>query len=106
MPHCRTSADRRDKPTGVSTSSVDDLVKALGMSGVFKSQVIRQREEINERVKIFLEQPIERLAPSVDRRDLCEGAAKRPRRLVGDNHRGGCERRRARGSAPHGYRPL
>jgi putative transposase len=44
---------------GVSTRSVDDLVKAMGMSGVSKSQVSRLCEEIDERVKTFLERPIE-----------------------------------------------
>jgi len=44
---------------GVSTRSVDDLVKALGMSGVSKSQVSRLCEEIDGRVKTFLERPIE-----------------------------------------------
>ncbi len=32
---------------GVSTRSVDDLVKAMGMSGISKSQVSRLREEID-----------------------------------------------------------
>ena len=44
---------------GISTRSVDDLVKALGMSGISKSQVSRLCEEIDERVKAFLERPIE-----------------------------------------------
>ena len=44
---------------GVSTRSVDDLVKALGMRGVSKSQVSRLCEEIDERVKTFLDRPIE-----------------------------------------------
>jgi putative transposase len=44
---------------GVSTRSVDDLVKALGMSGISKSQVSRLCEEIDERVKAFLDRPIE-----------------------------------------------
>jgi transposase-like protein len=44
---------------GVSTRSVDDLVKAMGMSGISKSQVSRLCEEIDERVKAFLERPIE-----------------------------------------------
>ncbi|PJN92393.1 hypothetical protein CNY89_30135, partial [Amaricoccus sp. HAR-UPW-R2A-40] len=35
---------------GVSTRSVDDLVKALGMSGISKSQVSRLCAEIDERV--------------------------------------------------------
>lgn len=44
---------------GISTRAVDDLVKALGMSGVSKSQVSRLCEEIDGRVKTFLERPIE-----------------------------------------------
>jgi putative transposase len=37
---------------GVSTRSVDDLVKAMGMTGVSKSQVSRLCEEIDERVNV------------------------------------------------------
>jgi putative transposase len=44
---------------GVSTRSVDDLVKALGMSGISKSQVSRLCEEIDEKVKAFLNRPLE-----------------------------------------------
>jgi putative transposase len=44
---------------GVSTRSVDDLVKAMGMSGISKSQVSRLCEEIDDRVKAFLDRPIE-----------------------------------------------
>ena len=44
---------------GVSTRSVDDLVKAMGMAGISKSQVSRLCEEIDDRVKGFLERPIE-----------------------------------------------
>ncbi|MFL5229538.1 MAG: IS256 family transposase [Microvirga sp.] len=44
---------------GISTRSVDDLVKALGMSGISKSQVSRLCEEIDERVSAFLDRPIE-----------------------------------------------
>ena len=44
---------------GISTRSVDDLVKAMGMSGISKSQVSRLCEEIDERVTAFLERPIE-----------------------------------------------
>ncbi len=44
---------------GVSTRSVDDLVKALGMSGISKSQVSRLCTEIDERVTEFLERPLE-----------------------------------------------
>jgi len=44
---------------GISTRSVDDLVKAMGMGGISKSQVSRLCEEIDERVKAFLDRPIE-----------------------------------------------
>ena len=44
---------------GISTRSVDDLVKAMGMSGNSKSQVSRLCEEIDERVHTFLDRPIE-----------------------------------------------
>ena len=44
---------------GVSTRSVDDLVKAMGGSGVSKSQVSRLCAEIDERVNAFLGRPIE-----------------------------------------------
>jgi transposase-like protein len=44
---------------GVSTRSVDDLVKAMGMSGISKSQVSRLVEEIDDKVQAFLTRPIE-----------------------------------------------
>jgi putative transposase len=44
---------------GISTRSVDDLVKALGMEGISKSQVSRLCEELDEKVGAFLERPIE-----------------------------------------------
>lgn len=44
---------------GISTRSVDELVKALGMSGISKSQVSRLCTEIDERVGAFLNRPIE-----------------------------------------------
>jgi transposase-like protein len=44
---------------GVSTRSVDELVKAMGMTGISKSQVSRLCEEIDGRVKAFLDRPIE-----------------------------------------------
>ena len=44
---------------GISTRSVDDLVKAMGMSGISKSQVSRLCEEIDGRVSAFLTRPIE-----------------------------------------------
>ena len=44
---------------GVSTRSVDELVKAMGMAGISKSQVSRLCAEIDERVNIFLTRPLE-----------------------------------------------
>jgi len=44
---------------GVSTRSVDELVKSMGMTGISKSQVSRLCEDIDGRVKTFLERPIE-----------------------------------------------
>src|SRR5689334_18505763 len=44
---------------GVSTRSVDDLVQAMGMSGISKSQVSRLCAEIDDKVKAFLQRPIE-----------------------------------------------
>jgi transposase-like protein len=44
---------------GISTRSVDDLVKAMGMEGISKSQVSRLCAEIDERVGAFLTRPIE-----------------------------------------------
>jgi putative transposase len=44
---------------GISTRSVDDLVRAMGMEGVSKSQVSRLCAEIDERVRDFLARPIE-----------------------------------------------
>jgi putative transposase len=44
---------------GVSTRSVDELVRAMGMSGISKSQVSRLCGEIDERVNAFLGRPLE-----------------------------------------------
>jgi len=44
---------------GVSTRAVDNLVKAMGMSGISKSQVSRLCQEIDDKVKAFLGRPIE-----------------------------------------------
>ena len=53
---------------GVSTRSVDDLVRAMGGTGVSKSQVSRLCEEIDERVKAFLDRPLEGDCPRVQAR--------------------------------------
>ncbi|GIX14741.1 MAG: IS256 family transposase [Paracoccaceae bacterium] len=44
---------------GISTRSVDDLVKAMGAGGMSKSQVSRLCTEIDERVNAFLTRPLE-----------------------------------------------
>jgi transposase-like protein len=44
---------------GICTRSVDDLVRAMGLEGVSKSQVSRLCAEIDERVQDFLGRPIE-----------------------------------------------
>jgi len=44
---------------GVSTRSLDDLVKTMGMTGISKSQVSRLCAEIDERVQAFLNRPLE-----------------------------------------------
>lgn len=44
---------------GISTRSVDDLVRAMGMEGVSKSQVSRLCAEIDGRARDFLGRPIE-----------------------------------------------
>src|SRR3546814_2188272 len=44
---------------GISTRSVDNLVKAMGATGISKSAVSRLIQEIDERVNAFLNRPIE-----------------------------------------------
>ena len=44
---------------GLSTRSVDDLVQAMGMSGISKSQVSRLCGEIDDKIQSFLDRPLE-----------------------------------------------
>jgi putative transposase len=44
---------------GVSTRSVDELVKAMGMTGISKSQVSRLCSEIDDKIGAFLDRPLE-----------------------------------------------
>jgi transposase-like protein len=44
---------------GVSTRSVDELVKAMGMTGISKSQVSRLCGEIDDKIASFLNRPLE-----------------------------------------------
>lgn len=50
---------------GISTRKVDDLVQAMGMTGISKSQVSRLCEAIDERVQAFLQRPLEGRWPYV-----------------------------------------
>src|SRR6478752_3199464 len=44
---------------GVSTRRVDELVQAMGLSGISKSQVSKLCKDIDERVNAFLDRPLE-----------------------------------------------
>jgi len=44
---------------GVSTRRVDELVQAMGLSGISKSQVSKLCKDIDERVNAFLDRPFE-----------------------------------------------
>ena len=44
---------------GISTRAVDDLVKAMGLDGISKSEVSRLCGELDEKVQAFLTRPIE-----------------------------------------------
>src|SRR6185436_19640792 len=50
---------------GVSTRKVDDLVKALGLDGISKSQVSRLCETLDEEVERFRGRPLEGIYPYV-----------------------------------------
>lgn len=45
--------------SGVSTRRVDDLVQAMGLSGISKSQVSKLCKEIDERANAFLSRPLD-----------------------------------------------
>ena len=44
---------------GVSTRTVDDLVQAMGMSGISKDQISRLYREIDDTIPSFLDRPLE-----------------------------------------------
>jgi hypothetical protein len=58
----------------VSNRSVDYLVKAMGGTGVSKSQVSRLREDIDARVKALLDARRKTTGPRLARRDLRQSA--------------------------------
>jgi hypothetical protein len=92
---------------GISTRSVDDLVKALGMTGISKSQVSRLCEEIDERVNAFLERPIEGEWPYlwIDATYVKVRQNGRIVSVAGDCGGRGQQRWPTRGAGP-GHRPL
>jgi transposase-like protein len=48
-----------ERIAGVSTRRVDDLVQAMGLTGISKSQVSKLCKDIDERVGAFLERPLD-----------------------------------------------
>jgi transposase-like protein len=73
---------------GVSTRSVDDLVKAMGGAGVSKSQMSRLCAEIDARQNLSRSSSRRRLALCLAGRNLCESAPQPPHRF-GRGDRGG-----------------
>jgi transposase-like protein len=77
-----TAAVQEAYEQGVSTRSVDDLVQAMGMSGISKSQVSRLCGEIDDKVKAAPRPPDRgRLTVSVDRHHLRASAPEQPHRV-------------------------
>ena len=76
---------------GVSTRAVDDLVRAMGGTGVSKSQVSRLCAEIDARVQAFLTRPLEGAWPylwlDVSRRTPCVRVSLRKYIRVRENGR-------------------
>src|ERR1700674_5231752 len=60
---------------GVSTRSVDELVRAMGMTGISKSQVSRLCGEIDGKIAAFLDRPLEGEWPYVWRKHSPRTAA-------------------------------
>jgi hypothetical protein len=88
---------------GVSTRRVDELVQAMGLAGISKSQVSKLCENIDERVNAFLDRPIDGEWPYLwlDATYLKVRDGGRPHRLGRcDNRRGGHDRRPARDHRP------
>jgi transposase-like protein len=93
---------------GISTRSVDELVKAMGVSGISKSQVSRLCGEIDGKVKAFLDRPIAgdwrsplslepmaRQGSPLDRRHLSQGQPRRTDRVSRRHHRRRCQHGRS-----------
>ena len=83
---------------GVSTRRVDDLVQAMGLSGISKSQVSKLCKDIDERVHAFLDRPLIGEWPYLwlDATYLKQREGGRDCLGRGDNRCGGEHRRQAR----------
>jgi putative transposase len=91
---------------GVSTRRVDELVQAMGLAGISKSQVSKLCKDIDERVNAFLDRPIEGEWPYLWLDATYLKMRARAHRLGGGNNRHGCEYRRpARDRRPR-HRPF
>ena len=91
---------------GVSTRSVDELVRAMGMTGISKSQVSRLCGEIDGKITGFLDRPLEGEWPYVWLGATYVKAPRWPRRLGRGDHRGRRQRGRPARGAGHGDRHL
>ena len=92
---------------GVSTRSVDDLVRAMGGTGVSKSQVVAPVRGDRRAGQGLPRSPARRrLALCLARRDLRESAPQPPHRLGRRDRRGRRQCGRPARSARHGHRPL
>ncbi|MHC2440322.1 transposase-like protein [Bradyrhizobium sp. USDA 4451] len=92
---------------GVSTRSVDDLLQAMGMSGICKSQVSRLCAEIDDKAKAFLGRPIEGDWPYlwIDA-TYVKVRQQGPHRVGRGDRRGRRQQRRPARSSRHGHWPL
>ena len=92
---------------GVSTRRVDELVQAMGLTGISKSTVSKLCKDIDERVQRLPRAAARRrVALSLARRHLPQGARGRAHRLGRrHNRRGGRHRGPARDRRP-AHRPL
>ena len=59
---------------GVSTRKVDELVRAMGMTGISKSSVSKLCKDIDERVHAFLKRPLPAIGPICGSTALMHGS--------------------------------
>jgi hypothetical protein len=92
---------------GISTRSVDDLVKALGMKRHLQEPSLPAvRGDRRARKNLPRTPPRRRLALSLDRCYLPEGPSERAHRLRGGHRRRGRQLGRPARGAGYGYRPI